>query len=148
MKNPLLQLAIDFVDDPKFAFKTPYNSGLFPLDHEINDLPSLTIPDQAISVPEMLLRNSRGLPLGGQKVPLYESDDNSIIDEYNDGIDPRKLDLSERMDKIKNASDELADLSFQESARKLTKKEKAIQQSLLDEIETEKNDPLTDDKKS
>lgn len=41
---------------------------------EKNTMPSLTIPDQAMSIQEILRRFAQGLPLGGQKVPLYDED--------------------------------------------------------------------------
>ena len=34
----------------------------------------MTIPDQAMSIQEILRRFAQGLPLGGQKVPLYDED--------------------------------------------------------------------------
>lgn len=41
---------------------------------EKNNMPSMTIPDQAMSIQEILRRFAQGLPLGGQKVPLYDED--------------------------------------------------------------------------
>ena len=41
---------------------------------EENTMPSMTIPDQAMSIPEILRRFAQGLPLGGQKVPLYDDE--------------------------------------------------------------------------
>lgn len=41
---------------------------------EKNTMPSMTVPDQAMSIQEILRRFAQGLPLGGQKVPLYDED--------------------------------------------------------------------------
>ena len=41
---------------------------------EKNTMPSMTIPDQAMSIQEILRRFAQGLPLGGQKVPLYDEE--------------------------------------------------------------------------
>lgn len=55
-------------------FKTPYNADNFPKDAEENYDPSLTIPDETMSVRELMDRQAKGLPLNGQKVPMYDSD--------------------------------------------------------------------------
>jgi hypothetical protein len=68
--------------------RNQYNSKNFQNDGEKNFPPSLTIPDQTLSIKEILERYARGLPMDG-KVPIYEGED-------GDGIDPRRLDLSER----------------------------------------------------
>lgn len=53
---------------------------------ETNTMPSMTIPNEAMSIREILIRYSRGLPIDG-KVPIY--------DEENDLPDPRKMDLAD-----------------------------------------------------
>lgn len=60
----------------------------FDRTYEINNLPSMTIPDQTMTVQEILARHVRGLPILGQgKVPIY-------MDEDDDTIYPnQKLDL-------------------------------------------------------
>jgi hypothetical protein len=70
-------------------------------DNEKNFGPSLTIPDQAMSVREILQRFANGLPLGGSNEPIWEGED-------GDGIDPRRLDLAERQELEIAARQELA----------------------------------------
>lgn len=72
----------------KLKIKTPYNYMEFDRDDEVNDEPSLTIPDQTLSIPEILERYARGLPIGGANEGYYDEDD--------DLPDPRTLDLEER----------------------------------------------------
>lgn len=50
--------------------------------------PSLTVPDQSLTIKQILDRYARGLPLGGSRVPVYEPD--------SDLPDPRTLDLADR----------------------------------------------------
>lgn len=69
-------------------FKTQYNAKEFPKNYEKNTLPSCTIPDQTMSIKTILDRFSKGLPVAGQRVPMY--------DEHNDLPDPRTLDLADR----------------------------------------------------
>lgn len=67
---------------------------------EVNTQPSMTQPDQAMSIREILERFSRGLPIEGQKVPIY--------DEENDLPDIKTLDLAERQELKENYQAELA----------------------------------------
>lgn len=55
---------------------------------EINLFPSLTIPDQALSLNEIIRRFASGIPMDIGKIPVF--------DEDNDLPDFRKLDLAER----------------------------------------------------
>ena len=48
--------------------------------------PSQTVPDQTMSIKEILERYAKGLPIGGGLEPIYEEDDTN-------GINPRTLDL-------------------------------------------------------
>lgn len=67
---------------------------------EKNRLPSMTIPDQSMSVKEIMDRYTRGLPIDGQKVPVYTGGD-------DDMPDPRTLDLAERQQLAEDAQNEL-----------------------------------------
>jgi len=64
--------------------------------------PSMTIPDQTMSIPELIRRYAQGLPLGAPRVPIYEGDDDPM-----QGINFKKLDLSEQMQQLKIFSNEI-----------------------------------------
>jgi len=49
--------------------------------------PSMTVPDQSMTVREIMDRYARGLDVGGQQNELWEDEDGS------DGINPKTLDL-------------------------------------------------------
>lgn len=49
--------------------------------------PSLTVPDQTMSIRTIMERYARGLPIDGQKTPQYD------VDNLSTGRDPRKMDL-------------------------------------------------------
>lgn len=83
------------------VIKTPFKNRIF--KGEINNLPSKTIPDQAMSIPELIRRYASGLPLGAPKVPMYaENPEEDLLF----GKDFRTLDLSEQHDIVKNAKRE------------------------------------------
>ena len=48
--------------------------------------PSQTVPDQTMSIKEIIHRYAQGLPIGGGLDPIYEEEDSN-------GINPRTLDL-------------------------------------------------------
>lgn len=66
--------------------KTWLNRSEFPTVGEINSGVSMTVPDEALTVKEIISRFSRGLPVGAH-IPDF--------DEENDFPDPRTLDLTE-----------------------------------------------------
>lgn len=66
-------------------FRTQYTR--IPATTENNSSPSQTIPNEAMSIREILVRYARGLPINGSRVPIY--------DEENDLPDPRKMDLAD-----------------------------------------------------
>jgi len=91
---------------------------------EKNTQPSETVPDQAMSIREILDRYAKGLPLSGARVPVF--------DEEDDMPDVRGLDLAERQEVVERYLEELKILKQRESDRqaefqrfKQSEKEKA-----------------------
>lgn len=100
---------------------TPFN-GAQKRKEERNLLPSLTVPDQSMSVAEIMRRYANGLPIGGAKVPLWEEDE----DFYPD---VRTLDLAEIQDIIQSGHDAKEQLDqvkkrLNEKAAKLQEKQR------------------------
>lgn len=99
--------------------KNSLNAKLFPKNYERNNLPSMTIPDQSLSVKDILKRYARGLPLyQNPQQPIYEGDEMELPDL-------RKMDLAEiqelreyTQEKIKTTRENL-----EQQARKLREKE-------------------------
>jgi hypothetical protein len=58
-----------------------------PAPGKIFTQPSLTVPDQTMSIRTIMERYARGLPTDNVKTPLYD------VDELSQGVDLRKLDL-------------------------------------------------------
>ena len=77
--------------------------------------PSLTIPDQSMTVSELVERNKRGLPLGGSRVPMYSQDpENDFVPDF------KKLDLAEVQEMHLQAQQ-----TIQENQEKLNQAEQA-----------------------
>lgn len=96
-------------------FKNHYNSHEFPVDHEINSLPSLTVPDQSMSMQTILERYARGLPLDDrQRVPFYDGD------EYVPDL--KRLDLAQIEDLRNDAAESVKTLKQQAKDEKAAAK--------------------------
>lgn len=71
--------------------RTWLNNHLFPKHGEVNNKPSLTLPDQSLTVKQMLDRQSKGLPYNVVTAePMYYGEDEMP--------DLKKMDLSEIQD--------------------------------------------------
>lgn len=75
--------------------------------------PSMTIPDQTMSIPELIRRYAQGLPLGAPRVPVYDGEDDPM-----QGINFKKLDLSEQMSQIKMFTNEIKETNKRYNATK------------------------------
>ena len=73
--------------------------------YEVNNEPSETIPDQSMSIRTILERYSRGLPISGERTPIWQQGD-----DFNDMPDPRTLDLAERQEYAELYQQELKSL--------------------------------------
>lgn len=78
--------------------KNSLNYSYFPPYYEVNEGVSLTVPDQTLTVSQILERYTRGLPLGG-KVPIYDEEDTLP--------DVRTLDLAELQELREQYEEEL-----------------------------------------
>lgn len=69
---------------------------------EVNTLPSMTIPDQTMSIRTIVDRYTRGLPITGF-TPVYEGEDFYMPD-------PKTLDLVERAELLERTKEEVESL--------------------------------------
>lgn len=108
-------------------FKNHYNADEFPKIGEHNRQASATIPDQSMTVRELLQRHVKGLPIQGQKVGFYEPED-------YDMPDTRYMDLAEKEELRHEATEELFQIA-QKSRQRQYEKRKRFQ------IEKDKKNP-------
>jgi hypothetical protein len=79
--------------------KNSINANSFAKNYEKNYGPSLTIPDQTMSIREIVDRYAKGLPIDGARTPIW--------DEENDLPNWRTLDLAERQELAQQYEQEL-----------------------------------------
>lgn len=103
-------------------FKNPYNAHMFPKKHEHISPISDTVPDQTMTIPQLLERQRRGLPLAGFKQPIFDGEDDIM-----EGVDPRTLDLSERQDMLRSFKNEMTELKAKNKRAILEREQKELE---------------------
>lgn len=84
----------------KKAFRTNWTQNEIPFnDDEKFTLPSRTVPDDAMSIPEILTRYAKGYPIGGGRNAIWNGEEDPL-----DGVNPATLDLVD----IQNMGEDLA----------------------------------------
>lgn len=97
-----------------------------PDEGQVNNEPSMTVPDQSMTLRELLIRYAKGLPLEGAKTPVFEGEDGNEIDI-------EKLDLAEREELAEMARKELKDIS--ERIKTEVEKKKSKRRSTITDVE-------------
>lgn len=65
----------EIIDIPKPIIRNSHTARYIKTINERNRYASKTIPDQTMSIQEIMDRHARGLPISGAKVPIYDADD-------------------------------------------------------------------------
>jgi len=90
----------------------------------INDMPSLTVPDQTMSIRTILEKYARGENFN-QKIPIFSEDDGE-----NMGIDIRRLDLSEIAELQKHNQNEIQRMQEELGTKRKAKADKEREQEI------------------
>lgn len=85
----------------KLKIRTQFNYELSV--GERNSTPSKTIPDQTLSIPELIKRYASGRPLEGKRTPFYDEDPEK---DLLGGRPFASFDLSEQHQILENAKNE------------------------------------------
>lgn len=94
---------------------------------------SMTVPDQNMSVVEIMKRYASGRPIKGQSgVPIYDEE----TDQWY-GVDPRSLDISERADKMREVAGLIEAANAKQAELDAAAKKKAFEDSIRQKIAKE-----------
>lgn len=93
------------------------NKNNFAREYEKNTKPSVTVPDQAMSVKEILRRYANGLPLSQSNDLVYTGDDYTPDLRTMDLVDIERLQAQNLRD-IREMEKELADATAADQAAK------------------------------
>lgn len=108
--------------------KTSLNAHTFETKGQVNNEPSQTIPDQSMSLRELIIRYAKGLPLEGARTPIWEGEEG-----YE--VDPETLDLAEREELAEKARQELQEIN--ERIKNKVAEKKAKKRSEITDIKDE-----------
>lgn len=109
-------------------FKTQYNANEFPKQYEAGGGISRTIPDQGLTVPQIMERNRRGLSIPQAKALEYTHDENGeALTPEGNMPDLSKLDLAEIQELKAQAADQVQQLQLQLQAQELDKQKQELQ---------------------
>ena len=112
------------------VFKTQFNAHLFHDDHEElpSIQPSMTVPDQSMTIREIMDRHRRGLPTD-TRTPIF--------DDENDLPDIRKMDLSELHDLREKLNEELSDIKRKQEQKHQEKQRQLLLDDLKKQLQQE-----------
>lgn len=101
-------------------YKNSSNAASFPKNYEKNLQPSMTIPDQSMSVKEIMNRFARGLGYEGAKVPIYDGEDQYFPD-------PKTMDLADRASLAQQYREEINELTKPKQEPPVTQSQETIE---------------------
>lgn len=116
--------------------RTTSNYDHTQIEYKTFTMPSMTIPDQTMSIREILEKHSRGLDIGGSKDSIFEEDD-----EPTSGVNPKTLDLVDFQELKEQTKEKITKLTAEIDSKKAAKaakdqqaKEKALKDSIIAEF--------------
>lgn len=122
---------------PVSKFKTQYNATSHTLGrYEKVSKRTMTVPDQSMSIETILKRYAQGLSPSGVKVPMYYNDD--PIPDF------QRMDLTDRMDFIKDSNENVSKLSKQYKKEQDDKNAKSLRDRLKKELSQESEQLVQD----
>lgn len=143
------ELTIDDIANPNLdaryntvtnKWKNANNSK--PCKGDVNTKPSKTIPNEALTIPEIMNRYARGLPLEGQRVPVYDEDPENpmpdlskmdLIDQHNT-VEEAKKELLDIAAKYRNEQDRKKQEAYDEYKKKYEELDKKYKEQLKPEV--------------
>lgn len=108
--------------------KNSLNANTFEKKYKIFTQPSMTVPDQSMSIKTILERYARGLPVGGRLDEYY--------DEEDDLPNPLTLDLAERQELEELYKCELNEINNKSRKKVINNVDNSVENSQTDETES------------
>lgn len=99
---------------PPPRFKNAYNKHLFGQwaeDTMVEMYPDTTLPDMALTLPQIVQRFTRGLPITGERFAIYEEDDEMVYDlsmKSKIDIEEIKKEMQDELMQIQKRAEERA----------------------------------------
>lgn len=88
-----------------YKVRSPFLRDFEPKKPKSNSQPSMTVPDQSMTVKEIQTRFAQGIPLNtGNQVPVYNGEE-----DFWNGRDPKTMDIVEINEIMKQRAQEVRD---------------------------------------
>lgn len=113
---------------------------------EVNFRPSKTIPDQAMSIQEIMRRYASGLPLSGQRVGFFDAEDplpdTSKMDlvDMQEAREENQQRILDNQEKLRSLDEEKKQKAAQKAAEKSAKEKADREQKPDDHLTPPKKD--------
>lgn len=126
MKTEIIQ--IESGEVVKFKVQNSFTAPLRPQKVKMFTQPSLTVPNQTLSLRDLLSRHAMGLEVQ-QNVPIYDEDGDST------GINPKTLDLVDIQDIKQYHQKQVEDLQIEHAQRKHEFDKKQKEKEMAEHLE-------------
>jgi len=110
---------------------------------EVNFGKSMTVPDQSMSIQEILVRFARGLSVSGERVPVYNGEDDDVFP-----ANWHTMDFSEKIEYAEEHSELVKTLQEKFKAEEEERRSAFIDKTRKDTVETPVEPKEKDDKTS
>lgn len=131
-----MKVKVIAAERPKF--KNAFNANKFPKRYEVNNMPSETVPDQSMTITEIITRFAKGLPLGGQRVEQFLG-----VDDVLEGVNWNTLDLAEQHEFIADRQRELQILRMKQRDRDKVRQDMEVMAKAKDQVKQEMENDKT-----
>ncbi|WNK13796.1 MAG: hypothetical protein [Microvirus sp.] len=95
--------------------------------------PSMTVPDQSLTIPEIIKRFATGRPVNVKVYDEYTGDHDNLT-----GVDIRTMDISEIHDLVSVTNQNLQTLKSESDRRRKISQDKALEESIIAKYEARK----------
>jgi hypothetical protein len=104
-----------------------------------NTMPSMTVPDQTLSIREIATRYAHGIPFSDAKTPIYDGED--YMPDFS------KMDLADKQAYITELKDEYDSIMKKVKDTEQVKKDKKTEEFFFEKFQKELNSKKLDDSK-
>lgn len=111
---------VEAVYVPVPTIRTHYNSMYFPRRYEVNNDPSMTVPDEAMSIIELMDRYAHGVPLS-KREGVFHGEESELPNDLD------RLDLAEREEILRGIAERRDEILENVKERRAKAAEKRLQ---------------------
>jgi hypothetical protein len=119
----------------KTNFRSSINYDHTTEKYESTELESETVPDQSLTIPEMIKRHASGRPINVKVYDEYDGGGDDLT-----GVDIRTLDMSEIHDLVARTTDNLAKFNYEKDRRRKEQQDADLEKSIIAKYEARRKE--------